>query len=124
MRSICNFFLELDAQLPNGEVIPLKVLVDTGAQVNLVRRELIPQEFWREAKNPIQLITANGSILPGGNEVVTLGLNFRVVEDGFVQPHPMHIETPFICADFDIDAILSYPWLREHRVGCSLTMMP
>ena len=109
--------LDMDVELPNGDFLPLKILVDTGAQVNLVRRDLVPRQDWRPAPNPVRLITANNSILRGGDKVVELGLNFNVVEDGFVQPQPMSFKGDFYGAEIDFDAILSYPWLRENSVG-------
>ena len=109
--------LDMDVELPNGDFLPLKILVDTGAQVNLVRRDLVPRQDWRPAPNPVRLITANNSILRGGDKVVELGLNFNVVEDGFVQPQPISFKGDFNGAEIDFDAILSYPWLRENSVG-------
>ena len=49
--------LDMDVELPNGDFLPLKILVDTGAQVNLVRRDLVPRQDWRPAPNPVRLIT-------------------------------------------------------------------
>ena len=109
--------LDMDVELPNGDFLPLKILVDTGAQVNLVRRDLVPRQDWRPAPNPVRLITANSSILRGGDKVVELGLNFNVCEDGFVQPQPISFKGDFYGAEVEFDAILSYPWLRENSVG-------
>ena len=45
-----------------------------------------------------------------------MGLNFIVVEDGFVQPQPISFKGDFYGAEIELDAILSYPWLRENSV--------
>ena len=45
--------LDMDVELPNGDFLPLKFLVDTGAQVNMVRRDLVPRQDWRPAPNPV-----------------------------------------------------------------------
>ena len=66
------------------------------------------RQFFRSAENPLKLITANNTILEGGYHVVKLGLNFNVVEDGFLQPHPVFFGE-FYGADIEVDAILSYP---------------
>ena len=49
--------------------------------------------------------------------MVELGLNFNVVEDGFVQPQPISFKGDFYGAETELDAILSYPWLHENSVG-------
>ena len=81
-----QLLLEIDASLPNGSLVALKVLVDTGAQVNLIKERLVPCHFFQRGVNPVKFITANNSILEVGSQVVKLGLNFNVVEDGFLQP--------------------------------------
>ena len=84
-----QLLLDIDAQLPNGNLIALKILVDTGAQVNLIKAKIVARQFFKSAENRVKLITANNTILEGGSHVVKLGLNFNVVGDGFLQPHPV-----------------------------------
>ena len=40
-----------------------------------------------------------------------------MVEDGFLQPHPVFFSGEFYGADIEVDAILSYPWMRENGIG-------
>ena len=82
-----QLLLDIDAHLPNGKLIALKILVDTGAQVNLIKEKLGARQFFKSAENLVKLITANNTILEGGSHVVKFRLNFNVVEDGFLQPH-------------------------------------
>ena len=89
----------------------------TGAQVNLVRRDLVSRQDLKTAQNPVKRITAKNSVLMGGDKTVELGLNFNVVEDGFLQPQPISFKGDFYGAKIESDAILSYPWLRENSVG-------
>jgi hypothetical protein len=112
-----QLLLDIDASLPNGGLIGLKILVDTGAQVNLIKEKLVPFQFFKRAETPLKLITANNSILEGGSLVVDLGLNFVVEEDGFLQPNPVFFSGEFYGANIEVDAILSYPWMRENGVG-------
>ena len=84
-----QLLLDIDARLPNGNLIALKILVDTGAQVKLIKDKIVAKQFFRSAENPHRLITANNIILEGGSHVVKLGLNFNVVGDVFLQPHPV-----------------------------------
>ena len=75
------------------------------------------EQIFRSAENPVRLITANNTILEGGSHVVNLGLNFDVVEDVFLQPHPGFFSGEFYGADIEADAISSYPWMRENGIG-------
>ena len=56
-----QLLLDMDVELPDGSLLPLKILVDTGAQVNLVKRGLVSRQDWKIAQNPVRLITANNS---------------------------------------------------------------
>ena len=49
--------------------------------------------------------------------VVDLGLYFEVVENGFVHPQPIFLNAEFYAAEIEVDAILSYPWLKENQMG-------
>ena len=60
-----QLLLDIDAQLPNGNLIALKTLVYTGAQVNLIKEKLVARHFFRSAEIPVKLITANNTILEG-----------------------------------------------------------
>ena len=60
--------LDMDVELPDGSFLPLKILVDTGAQVNLVKRGLVSRQDWEIAQNPVRLITANNSVLTEGGK--------------------------------------------------------
>lgn len=42
------------------------IFVDTGSEVSLVKRGLLPDELLRRAQNPLQLLTASGQIMRGG----------------------------------------------------------
>ena len=47
-----------------------------------------------------------------------------MVEDGFLQPDPVFFSGEFYGADIEVDAILSYPWMRENGIGFSLIVRP
>ena len=46
-----------------------------------------------------------------------LGLHFRQVEDGYTLPQKLAFDADFYEADIRIDAILSYPWMVQAKVG-------
>ena len=65
----------------------------------------------------MRLLTANNTVLVGGDKVIQLGLYFREFEDGFEKPKPIFYEAEFFGAEIEVDAILSYPWLMKNQVG-------
>ena len=62
-----QLILKLPMKLSNGETHVLKVLIDTGAEANLVRLNLLPQHLFFQAPNPLKFRTANGQRLEGGS---------------------------------------------------------
>ena len=66
------------------EVI-VDVLMDTGAQVSLVRNGLFPDTRLKSSDQPVRLKVANGGIMVGGAREAELGLEFRE-HDGLDRP--------------------------------------
>ena len=95
----------------------LKILIDTGAQVNLVRSGLISGHLFQGATKIVRLVTASGTVLPGGERTVDLQLKFSSVEEPGVRSRTFVYPTTFYEAAIKVDAILSYPWLLENEVG-------
>ena len=52
------------------------VLLDTGAQVSLVREGLFPYTFLKDSDRPVRLKVANAEILGEGSREAELGLEF------------------------------------------------
>ena len=109
--------LQVQLVLPGEEKVLAKALVDTGAQVNLVRKGLVPGGYLQRSKNPVRLVAANSDVIAGGDRSVTLqvGLRGESVKSG--QLTPLYLPGEFYEAEIDLDMILSYPWLREHALG-------
>ncbi len=58
--------LELKAILEGGEKINLKILIDTGAEANLISTGLVSQRYTRPAHKILELVVVNGQVLQGG----------------------------------------------------------
>ena len=54
---------------PNGAARTLRVLVDTGAQINLVKRDLVEM---RPVRRKLRFASADGSAIQGGDSAQTL----------------------------------------------------
>ena len=82
------------------------VLVDSGAQVNVVRRDLVYSQGWRVHRgSAVKLRMANGS------QVV---VRERVTVD--LQKGSYSIKCQFLVADIVQDAILGLPWMDRARI--------
>ena len=65
MENELQLVLELKTELEGGEKRNLKVLVDTGAEANLIRTGLVPKRFTRPAHMVLELVAVNGQVLQG-----------------------------------------------------------
>ena len=109
--------MEIPGILPNGDTKNLKILIDTGAQANLVRSGLISRHLFRGAPKVLRFVTANGQKLEGCEHVADVALQFSSVEESGRRPQTFEFPTTFYEAAIRVDAILSYPWLLENRLG-------
>ena len=98
-----------------GGQFAVKVLVDTGAEVNLVRRGLLPTENLRNMVRPLTLTAANAGHLAGGDKCThgLLHLRGMIVDTG--RPQGLKCPIQLIEADITVDLILSYGWLAQHN---------
>ena len=106
----------LQIYTPNGGSKALKALIDTGAEASLVRRGLFSDSLFGRAHKPIQLVAANGQHLGGGQKTIRLGVGFTPNENGTLYDE---VRFDALCyeADINVDLILSYPWMRENKIG-------
>ena len=66
--------LHLPVSAPDGTTKTLRVLVDTGAQINLVRDGLFSM---KDVRKRLQFASADGSAMKGGDKGQTLSLNLH-----------------------------------------------
>ena len=87
--------LRIPALLKVGDQVTrdVTIFLDTGSEISLVRRGLIPDELLQQARCPIQLMAANGQLMKGGSREVCVELRLTGVEAGvekkvaLVTPH-------------------------------------
>ena len=95
----------------------LQALVDTGAQVNLIRPGAVPDSCFVEARKPLLLKTASGEELRGGQRVANLQIQIAAeTEDGKPAPQPWASNIIVHDGDVGVDMILGYPWLQRNKV--------
>ena len=113
--------MTLGATHAGGVCRTLTALIDTGAQVNLVRRGLFSHALFGPSSNPRTLITASGERMEGGQLEVQLTMHLRVRGTG----QEWSAQATFYEADIQMDAIIGYPWLKAHKlavVACKDTL--
>ena len=95
----------------------MRALIDTGAEANLVRQNLLESGCFEFASDPIQLVAANGQILAGGTRTTTLKIEFHPYENGNFLDKRMLLDATCYEADISVDIILSYPWMAKNKIG-------
>jgi len=101
------------ARHQGGEDLMLQALIDTGAEANLIRFGILPSHCMMESKNPIALITADGTHMRGGRREVALQLCFSTMPMGRKRSTSWCTQATFYEADIGADINLSYPWLEQ-----------
>ena len=72
-----QLLVDLDVDLPDSRLQRDKTLIDTGAEVDLVRSGFVPRHLFSPAVVPMVFIMANGSSkLGGGSQTVELCFRF------------------------------------------------
>ena len=102
-----------------GVEMVLDVLVDTGAQVSLVKAGLLPREHVRPSSRPVRLKVANGQYMSGGTREATLSLDF-IKHSELRRPdlgQPISLTGLFYEADMEWDMILGYDFMVDTDTG-------
>ena len=111
-----KMLMDVFARLPSGKGQVLRILVDTGAEVNLIKEGLLPRAEFSKASRRLNLTTANGQPMRGGDVSVKTTLIFSRHADG-IGKGDFGVEAEFHEADINVDAILGNPWLCKRRIA-------
>ena len=115
--------LHLKVRALCGEVEKVfDVLVDTGAQVSLVKAGLLPPECLTDSRKPVRLKVANGQYMVGGTKEAAIGLQFVNHRE---LSHPdlgkeILLQGRFYEAEMDWDMIVGYDFMMETDSGVLL----
>ena len=93
----------------------LDVLVDTGAQVSLVKAGLLPPECLTDSRKLVRLKVANGQYMVGGTKEAAIGLQF-VNHRELSRPDlgkEILLQSRFYEAEMEWDMIFGYDFMME-----------
>jgi len=112
-----QLYMEVEVTIKSGKKKMARVLIDTGAEANLVGSDLFDEEDFEPAMKPLQLRTVSGEQLQGGKKVIRLQLAFcgRAVGTSALQQQCIH--GTFYQAAIGWDCIISYPLLAKWQLG-------
>ena len=112
--------LHLKVRALCGEVEKVfDVLVDTGAQVSLVKAGLLSPECYIDSRKPVRLKVANGQYMVGGTKEAAIGLQF-VNHRELSRPDlgkEILLQGRFYEAEMDWDMIVGYDFMMETNSG-------
>jgi len=105
------------AEVAPGEFTTLKLLVDTGAEVSIIREGIVPEEHLYTLHKPWKLTAANQQLIRGGEQVAKVILHLEGFEVDTGKPQGLKVPTHFLVADLGrLDAIVSYGWLAANNL--------
>ena len=61
-----QLMLHAFVELKNGQKKDISILVDTGAQANLIREGVVPSYLTTISQRPLELVAENGHLIPCG----------------------------------------------------------
>ena len=103
-------------RMADGEVFDMSALIDTGAEVNLVRRGLVASKYFKRALKRRRFVTANRTILTGGAVEVPCELLLHGVDMDTSEEVRLSCTMALYDADIMVDMILSYEWMATMDV--------
>ena len=112
--------MSIPVKFPNGYIRNIEFLVDTGSEVNLIQRNLVPPACWAEPKTKHNLCTATNAPLRGGQKVCQVFMLFNAVKVGEEEKGhtPEFLDGELFDGDIsNVEGILSYTWLLKNKLA-------
>ena len=116
-RRVRDLRLTIDVtfHFSTSETRRVRVLIDTGSEVNLIRRGIIPPHLLTPVKRPLRIATASHELMPGGDKEVACKIVLTGIEHDTRAPRAVKVPTTLYEADIGVEAILSYEWLTTYN---------
>ena len=100
----------------DGFELEVIALVDTGSEVNLIRRNLIPDKYLLPPREKVLLKAANQTGLGAGHREVRGNLVVEGFDIDSKSNTSVTLTIDAYDADIDVDVLLSYEWLATMDV--------
>ena len=119
LRGKKAMFLTLEVRFHNGTKRMVEFLVDTGAEVSLIRPDLVPAECVCDPTRLLTLVVATNDVLGGGDKSCHVDLIMYGMEVGREDPQVTMRRFPaeLYLGAIQVEGILSFDWLRRNRMG-------
>ena len=115
-REPTRLLLQAQVECPSGKRVSVVALVDTGCEVNLVRRGLIQESEFSVTRNPLRFLAANKTVVPGGDRELECTLVFTGLDQDTKVATPVSIPSSFYDAEIGVDAIFAYEWMARSKI--------
>ena len=108
-----KLMIPLEVHYDVDKWVKATALVDTGCEVNLIRKSLIPPQYFQPAREPARFWAANQTRMSGGS--LEADLIFKIHGSDVDSKGPTELAMSIECYDADIavDVILSYQWMAS-----------
>ena len=97
------------------QVFTIRALIDTGAEVNIIKKGTIPPHYMQRDNHPLTLKGADDSQLTGGNLCLKATGMIEGKDIDSKEPIEIHCPLHMYEANITVQAILSYKWLADQN---------
>ena len=111
-----QLLVQVTLVMDDGEVFEVEALIDTGAQVNLIRRGIIPEKYFGKSMRPRRFVTASKKGMDGG--LTDVSCSIFLSGNDMDTCEPLTLECPIVFYDTNLgcEALISYEWLRDNSM--------
>ena len=110
--------LRIDCLLRIGESEPVQIraLVDTGAEVSLIRQGVLPRNFFYTSANPIRIVGPDDQRVQGGVLEVAGQIEMQAFDASDNKRIMIGFPVELKEANISEEVILSYEWLTQFKI--------
>ena len=113
LRSQRRLLVRGTLRLANGSGLEILALVDTGPEVNLVRKGLLDERHFNRTRNPKRFVAADQGIMEGGLLELPCELLLQGTDVDTGRATQVACPITFYDAGIKVDTILLYEWFRQ-----------